>query len=77
MKLSNQEQNVTREAQGTNLLQQVQWKTTEKAEYKKAMLDHQQKTDFNAKGYQKMREDIRNAYTELEAIGWNQFRTKK
>eukprot|EP00972_Heterocapsa_arctica_P086865 12805867-Heterocapsa_arctica.AAC.1 len=36
------------------------------------MLYHQQKTDFNAKGYQNMREDIRNAYAELEDIGWNQ-----
>eukprot|EP00972_Heterocapsa_arctica_P052977 7800265-Heterocapsa_arctica.AAC.1 len=49
MQLSNQEQNVTREAQGTILLQQVQWKTKEKAEYNKAMLYHQQKTYFNAK----------------------------
>eukprot|EP00972_Heterocapsa_arctica_P009235 1362543-Heterocapsa_arctica.AAC.1 len=60
MKLSNQEQNVTREAQGTILLQQVQWNIKEKAEYNKAMLYHRQKTDLNAKGYQKMREDIRN-----------------
>eukprot|EP00972_Heterocapsa_arctica_P015661 2306421-Heterocapsa_arctica.AAC.1 len=72
MKLSNQEQNITREAQGTFLSQQVQWKTKEKAEYKKAMLYHQQKTDQNAKGYQKMKENIRNAYAELEEIGWNQ-----
>eukprot|EP00972_Heterocapsa_arctica_P041829 6167186-Heterocapsa_arctica.AAC.1 len=30
------------------------------------------KTDLNAKGYQKMRDDIRIAYAELEEIGWNQ-----
>eukprot|EP00972_Heterocapsa_arctica_P115184 16446456-Heterocapsa_arctica.AAC.1 len=36
-KLSNQEQMITREAQGQTLLQQVSWKTKEKAEYKKAM----------------------------------------
>eukprot|EP00972_Heterocapsa_arctica_P036370 5353508-Heterocapsa_arctica.AAC.1 len=35
-KLSNQEQMITREAQGQTLLQQVSWKTKEKAEYKKA-----------------------------------------
>eukprot|EP00972_Heterocapsa_arctica_P073909 10911775-Heterocapsa_arctica.AAC.1 len=37
LKLSNLEQHFTREAQGTSLLQQVSWKTKEKAEYKKAM----------------------------------------
>eukprot|EP00972_Heterocapsa_arctica_P009458 1392146-Heterocapsa_arctica.AAC.1 len=72
MKLSNQEQNITREAQGTILLQQVQWNNKEKAEYKKAMLYHQQKTDQNAKFCQKMKEEIRNTNSELEEIGWNQ-----
>eukprot|EP00972_Heterocapsa_arctica_P021815 3207278-Heterocapsa_arctica.AAC.1 len=36
------------------------------------MLYHQEKTDFNAKGYQKMRDDIPIACAELEEIGWNQ-----
>eukprot|EP00972_Heterocapsa_arctica_P094317 13908416-Heterocapsa_arctica.AAC.1 len=72
LKLSNQEQMTTREAQGTALLLQVSWKTKEKAAFKSAMLHHQEKTDLNAKGYQKMKDDIRIAYAELEEIGWNQ-----
>eukprot|EP00972_Heterocapsa_arctica_P038965 5739860-Heterocapsa_arctica.AAC.1 len=36
------------------------------------MLYHQARTDFNAKGYQKMRDEIRMAYEELEEIGWTQ-----
>eukprot|EP00972_Heterocapsa_arctica_P016751 2472101-Heterocapsa_arctica.AAC.1 len=36
------------------------------------MLYHQQKTDHNAKEYQKRREELRNLYSELEEIGWNQ-----
>eukprot|EP00972_Heterocapsa_arctica_P091132 13447591-Heterocapsa_arctica.AAC.1 len=59
---------ITREAQGTALLQQVSWKTKEKAEFKKTMLYHQEQTDINAKGYQNMRDDIRIAYAELEEI---------
>eukprot|EP00972_Heterocapsa_arctica_P072424 10696409-Heterocapsa_arctica.AAC.1 len=72
MKLSNQEHNVTREAQGAILLQQVQWKTKEKTDFKQAMIYHQQRAGQNAKEYQKRREDIRNLYSELEEIGWNQ-----
>eukprot|EP00972_Heterocapsa_arctica_P048289 7121371-Heterocapsa_arctica.AAC.1 len=37
LKLSNQEQQITREAKGTALLQQVSWKTKEKAVFKSAM----------------------------------------
>eukprot|EP00972_Heterocapsa_arctica_P009289 1368165-Heterocapsa_arctica.AAC.1 len=72
MRLSNVEQGISREAQGANLLQQVQWKDKEKKEFKKAMLYHQQKTDYNMREYQKKRMEIRSLYTELEDIGWNQ-----
>jgi hypothetical protein len=70
--LSNAEQGVTREQQGALYLQQLQWHTKEKKGFKKAMLYHQDRTDHNAKEYQKQRLEIRNLYAELEEIGWNQ-----
>jgi hypothetical protein len=70
--LSNVEQGITREQQGAIYLQQLQWYAREKKEFKKAMIYHQQKTDYNAKEYQKRRLEIRNLYAELEEIGWNQ-----
>jgi hypothetical protein len=70
--LSNAEQGVTREQQGAIYLQQLQWHTKEKKGFRKAMLYHQDKTEYNAKEYQKQRLEIRNLYAELEEIGWNQ-----
>jgi hypothetical protein len=70
--LSNAEQGVTREQQGAIYLQQLQWHAKEKKGFKKAMLYHQDKTDHNAREYQKQRLEIRNLYAELEEIGWNQ-----
>jgi hypothetical protein len=70
--LSNAEQGITREQQGAIYLQQLEWQAKEKKEFKKAMIYHQQKTDYNAKEYQKRRSEIRNLYAELEEIGWNQ-----
>eukprot|EP00972_Heterocapsa_arctica_P083686 12332854-Heterocapsa_arctica.AAC.1 len=49
MILSNAEQGISREQQGSILLQQVQWKDKEKREFKKAMLYHQQKADYNTR----------------------------
>eukprot|EP00972_Heterocapsa_arctica_P002165 311072-Heterocapsa_arctica.AAC.1 len=72
MFLSNVEQGISREQQRSILLQQVQWKDKEKRDFKKAMLYHQQKTDYNTREYQKKKLEIRNLYTELEEIGWNQ-----
>eukprot|EP00972_Heterocapsa_arctica_P079507 11716573-Heterocapsa_arctica.AAC.1 len=63
MVLSNAEQGITREQQGAILLQQVQWKDKEKTYFKKAMLYHQHKTEYNTREYQKKRLDIRNLYT--------------
>jgi hypothetical protein len=70
--LSNVEQGITREQQGAIYLQQLQWVAKEKKAFKKAMIYHQQKTDHNAKEYQKKRLEMRNLYEELEEIGWNQ-----
>eukprot|EP00972_Heterocapsa_arctica_P100604 14834600-Heterocapsa_arctica.AAC.1 len=72
MVLSNAEQGITREQQGAILLQQVQWKDKENIYFKKAMLYHQQKTDYNTREYHKKRLEIMNLYTELEEVGWNQ-----
>eukprot|EP00972_Heterocapsa_arctica_P059465 8768782-Heterocapsa_arctica.AAC.1 len=72
MVLSNAEQGISREQQGSILLQQVQWKDKEKRDFKKAMLYHQQTADYNTREYQKEKLEIRNIYTELEDIGWNQ-----
>eukprot|EP00972_Heterocapsa_arctica_P091042 13432902-Heterocapsa_arctica.AAC.1 len=69
---SNKEGQITRENQGTALLQQVTHKTKEKKVYKKGMLYHQERTDFMVKNYQKMKQEIRAAYAELEEIGWTQ-----
>eukprot|EP00972_Heterocapsa_arctica_P067522 9965550-Heterocapsa_arctica.AAC.1 len=52
--------------------QLVQWKDKEKKEFKKAMVYHQQKADFNTREYQKKKLEIRTIYTELEDLGWNQ-----
>eukprot|EP00972_Heterocapsa_arctica_P068373 10102637-Heterocapsa_arctica.AAC.1 len=70
--LSNLEQGITKEQQGAIYLQQVQWKDKEKKELKKAMLYHQQKTDFNTREYHNKKLEIRSLYAELENIGWNQ-----
>eukprot|EP00972_Heterocapsa_arctica_P081870 12065463-Heterocapsa_arctica.AAC.1 len=72
MVLSNAEQGISREQQISILLQQVQWKDKQHIYFEKAMLYHQQKTDYNTKEYHNKRLDIRNLYTELEDIGWNQ-----
>jgi hypothetical protein len=72
MRSSSVEQGISREQQGAILLQQVQWKDKEKKDFKQAMLYHQQKADYNTREYQKKRLEIRNLYTELEDIGWNQ-----
>jgi hypothetical protein len=70
--LSNAEQGITREQQGAIYLQQVQWKDKEKKDFKKAMIYHQQKTDYNTREYQKIKLEIRSLYAELEEVGWNQ-----
>eukprot|EP00972_Heterocapsa_arctica_P115131 16446216-Heterocapsa_arctica.AAC.1 len=72
MVLSSTEQGISREQQGSILLQQVQWKDKEKMEFKKAMLYHQHKADYNTREYHNKKLEIRNLYTELEDIGWNQ-----
>eukprot|EP00972_Heterocapsa_arctica_P026107 3845742-Heterocapsa_arctica.AAC.1 len=37
------------------------------------MLYHQERTGFMVRNYQKMKEEIRAAYAELEEIGWTQM----
>jgi hypothetical protein len=71
--LSNEECGITREEQSVICLQQVKWKNKEKKDFKKAMIYHQQKTDLNAREYQKRRIEIKALYAELEDLGWNQI----
>eukprot|EP00972_Heterocapsa_arctica_P024633 3633151-Heterocapsa_arctica.AAC.1 len=62
-RLSNAEQGISREQQGAIMLQQVQWKDRENKDLNKAMLYHQQKTDYNTREYHNKRMEIRNLYT--------------
>jgi thiol:disulfide interchange protein len=71
--LSNEECGITREEQSVICLQQVKWKDKEKKEFKESMIYHQQKTDHNAREYQKRRIEIKALYAELEDLGWNQM----
>eukprot|EP00972_Heterocapsa_arctica_P066157 9760321-Heterocapsa_arctica.AAC.1 len=70
--LSNVECRITKEQQGAIYLQQVQWADRQNKDFKKAINYHQQKTDDNAREYQKKKQEIRSLYAELETLGWNQ-----
>eukprot|EP00972_Heterocapsa_arctica_P035491 5223117-Heterocapsa_arctica.AAC.1 len=61
-KHSNQEGHISRENQGTSLLQSVSYKIKQKKIYKKNIMYHQEKADYYVRNLQKMKEEIRTAY---------------
>eukprot|EP00972_Heterocapsa_arctica_P086810 12796612-Heterocapsa_arctica.AAC.1 len=77
LKLSNQEQGISKEEQGQILLKYLSRKTKQMEKFREAMEYYQETGDHNAKSYHSMREEIEETYEELEALGWNQIMTEE